>query len=507
MRFIIISAVMTFSLFTLCHDSINAQSGGMNRQYFFDDRSTIFNSVIEFEGELVVLGQSGTDSSGFTSVFILRLDTLGNIKKLNFYQDPNLADHVLLSSYSYDAMGRSQDGVLVLFGSMFSSNNLYMIKLDSTLELQFFKEYESDFLFRSTNDLVMLDSFYYVIGLVENGPLNVDIFIQKLDLEGNKIWEKIFGTPTYYDVGLSGITEDKGITILGSESYDPNQLQYNDEHSWTKIFHIDTSGEVIWLWKSEDNEEGRSPSGLIKIDGTYIYTTIPSFQVNIQTIWRAAQIVCRDELFDIKWRKTYSDTFHINSFTDITIGADGNLFTTGQIFDEFTWASVYNIDQQNGDVNWSARDTGIYIPGYGSRNVMESIIELPSGSLIAVGYTFDANAFKEHGLLIKVNKDGCIDTLCTTSLIENTQLGNQKNIEVFPNPAFEYINVSLINSTSSCNITIYDLNGKVLLRQELFPGKNVIYFDEKINYSGLFLWTLVNNTGYLTHFGKFLVIR
>lgn len=501
------SAVMTFSLFTLCHDSINAQSGGMNRQYFFDDRSTIFNSVIEFEGDLVVLGQSGTDSSGFTSVFVLRMDTLGDIKKLDFYKDPTMTDDVLLNSYFFDAVGRSHDGGLIVFGSMFSRNNLYVIKLDSTLELQYLKEYESNFSSRFVNDLVELDSSYYVIGMVGNGISNIDIFVHKLDLKGNKVWEKTFGSPTYWDIGLSSVIEDNGITILGSESYDPDHLQFNDEHSWTKIFHIDTSGEVIWSWKSEDNEEGGSPSGLIKINGTYFYTTIPTYQVNIQTIWRAAQIVCRDELFDIKWRKTYSDTFHINSFTDIIIGADGNLLTTGQIFDEFTWACVYNIDQQNGDVNWSARDTGIYIPWYGSRNVMGSIIELQSGSSIAVGYTFDANTFKEHGLLLKVTKDGCIDTLCTTSLIENTQLGNQKNIEVFPNPAYEYINVSLINSTSSCNFTIYDLNGKVLLRQELFPGKNVIYFDEKINYSGLFLWTLVNNTGYLTHFGKFLVIR
>lgn len=504
MRFFGLIAVMTLSIPYFCHDSINAQTGGMNRQYYFDERSTIFRTVLEFHEDLVVVGQSGTDSSGFTSIFVLLIDTLGNIKNLDFYKDPTLTDDLLLSSYSYDAVHLSTDGGLAIFGSTLARNNLYLLKLNNTLEFEYFKEYDSDFLYRSVNDLVKIDSSYYVIGQVENGTLNLDIFVQKLDIKGTKIWEKTFGSPSYWDTALSAISEENGVTILGHESFDPSHTQFNDTHSWTNIFHIDTSGDVQWFWKSNDREEGFAPTCLKKYNGKYIYLARPSFQVDVQTIWRAAQVVCRNEDFDLIWRRTYGDTFHLNGFSDFIIGADEHLYTTGQIVDGVTWATVYKINQEEGDVEWIARDTGIYTPGYGSRNLMEGIVELQSGSLIAVGSTFDVWAFKEHGLILKVTKEGCVDTICTTSIIENEILKPQKLIEVYPNPASENINFKFNELRPNVYLKIFNPEGKILFDQKIDNNKFDVDLNEKTYCSGLYFWQIMTQFRQIESSGSFI---
>ena len=186
----------TFKLF--CYVAISifspyfcfSQSSGFHKDYYLENRNTDFLSVIPFDDDLVIVGESGVDTSGFNSIFAMKADTLGNVKKINFFQDPSHTDHLLLGSYVYDAIIQTPNKGFIIFGSTFYRNNLFELKVDSNLNLVRFTEYDSDFEARIVRDVVCLDSFYYVIGLVSTGDFGIDIFIQKNDFSRKKFGKK-----------------------------------------------------------------------------------------------------------------------------------------------------------------------------------------------------------------------------------------------------------------------------------------------------------------------------
>ncbi len=495
---------MATTAFICCgHFNISSQVSGFSKTYFLNSRTTIFHAVRQIDNDVLVLGQMGHDTAAYNGVFLARLDTFGNLIKLKVFQDPEGLNNLNLAYYSCEAICSTPDKGFVFAGATRINKNIFMIKVDSTLELEYYKEYSSNVIVRYLNYLIFLEDSYYAIGIFQTPNLDYDIFIQKMNLNGNFIWEKKYGIPKNSENAQSAVIENNGITLLASEGYDPSHAMYNDEQIWNKLFHIDTSGVVTWSWKSQLNEEGGTPEGLLKIQNHYFYTAHPGYQPSSQTIHYSPEIVCRDSSFNLKWRRTYGDTLYLNWFSTLTTGPDSFVYAAGYIPDGVTWGRVCKIDPENGDLIWDARDTAFYIPGWGSRNRMEGLTVLPSGSVIAVGYTVDYSTH-ENGLLYKVTKDGCIDTLCTTVGIENVIDELDKKIKVYPNPARDNITIDA-GSEVDLTLDIFNLQGSRILMQKLKPDKNQIDTYNNHMTSGLYLWRAMNSKGEIVRSGKIII--
>lgn len=501
------SFIVTGAFFVFGHYALLAQPFGVNKDYYFEERSTIFHAVRVFDDDVVVLGQSGIDSSGLSSILVMRVDTFGQIEKLDFYKDPTLSDHTLLSHFSCDAIAYTSDDGLLVAGAMLVSDNLFLIKLNSSLDLEYFIEYESDFLVRWVTDLLKLYDHYYIISLIQKQDKDLDIAVQKIDSLGNKIWEKTFGNPFYRDDGSSAVVANGKIVVADGEYFDPNQFVFNDESNWRKFLYIDTSGNLEYEWKSDLNEEEGSASSLLYYDDKYFYTVRPGYQENIQLIHFGNQIVCRDTMHNLIWHKDYSEWYAYQNFGDMVLGDDGYLYVTGQIYDEVMWARIFKIDPLNGDVIWQARDTGLWRENWGSRNVMEGIAVLPSGSVVAVGFTWAGQGF-ERGFLLKTTKDGCIDTICTTSTIVEYLARQLSQVIVYPNPTTDHLIFEIDEDIrDDIYAETYDLTGKKIQSQSMRAGINVMMLDEGSYSPGMYLWRAVTEKGVLIEAGKFVVMR
>ena len=492
--------VLVFSLHG--YQAFFAQNAGLNRDYYFEQRATLFTSVRQFGDDVVVVGQSGTDSTFISSFFVLQLDTLGEIQKLDFYKDSS--DHTLVNSFYYDAICPTVNNGFLISGNMFSRNSVFAVLIDSLLRLTEFTEYGTDALARFTRNIYYHDNFYYITGLVSKPDHDLDVFVLKTDKLLNRIWEKTYGNPEYSDNGSSAVLEDGGITVLVGEWMDPSHLEYNDERRWTKFIHIDTSGSIQWQWKSEENEEAGSPNGLVKAGSDYIYFTRPGYQVSPAEVHFGTQIICRDRSLNLVWRKDYSNIFAYQGFNDMVMGPDGYLYVTGQIYEEVMWGRIFKIDPANGDVIWQARDTGLWRENWGSRNVMEGITVLPSGSVVAVGYTW-AGLGVERGFVIKATKDGCIDTLCTTSTIDEFLADQSKKVKVYPNPTTDYLIFEIDEDLYDTRVEIFDLHGRMLQHQKMRPGVQAVMLDEGRYTPGIYVWRIVTEQGGLVKSGKFVV--
>ena len=481
-----------------------AQSDGFTKTYFLDQRSTLFYAVRQFGDDVVVLGQFGRDSTGKQGVFMARIDTFGQIIKLKAFQDPLAMNNLDLAYFSCEAVIPTTTGNGFVFsGGTRGSKNLFMIKVDSTLEMEFYKEHEGLLHAKFANFMISFQEAYYTIGIVQNLELDFNIFIQKVDINGNLLWEKTYGSIPFWGNSASAVVDSNGIIILSSKVYDPNHFEFNDEQRWTEIFKIDTSGLIQWKWISEMNEEGAGPEGFIKIRQDYYYTTHPPNQVSSQTIHYAPQIVCRDSLFNLKWKRTYGDTLFLNWFSTLTKGPDSFLYAAGYIPDGVTWGRVCKIDPENGELVWEARDTAFYIPGWGSRNRLEGITVLPSGSVIAVGYTIDYTNH-ENGILYKVTADGCIDTLCTTVGIDKLIQNQEKKINLYPNPAIDEITFD-IGDFNDLFVDFFNMQGIIIYNQALSSQKNIIPIDKIIFLPGLYFWRAVNKKGEIIESGKIII--
>ena len=106
-----------------------------------------------------------------------------------------------------------------------------------------------------------LDGNLYVAGVTEgnlNGETNNggdDIFVIKLDSDGNEIWTKLYGTSSDDWIGEISFRED-GFLYLEGTSYG----YYNHKNYNGFLKKIDTKGEEVWtkyFGSSFDDESGR----------------------------------------------------------------------------------------------------------------------------------------------------------------------------------------------------------------------------------------------------------
>jgi hypothetical protein len=127
-----------------------------------------------------------------------------------------------------------------------------------------------------------------------------------------------------------------------------------------------------------------------------------------------------------------------------------------------------------GDSIWNFLDTAFGL----AQNRIYDVIELPSGSIIACGYSQTLNPPKDWGWLVKVSKDGCVDTLNCFPMSSVGDFMKEQQIKVYPNPTSDFIYLDLPESEQS-EYQIIDLSGNLI--------KSGVVSDSKISISHLSL--------------------
>jgi hypothetical protein len=90
---------------------------------------------------------------------------------------------------------------------------------------------------------------------------------------------------------------------------------------------------------------------------------------------------------------------------------------------------------------------------------------------------------------MKVTADGCSDTLCTTTSIEEQIRNWDKNIVLYPNPFKDELNFRIKQLEGKAWLQLSDLNGRMLMREKVMEGENTIYTDLA---PGMYLITILS---------------
>lgn len=252
--------------------------------------------------------------------------------------------------------------------------NLLIGKLDSNNRLLWIKSFQGnvqDFVFRACQTR---GGGY---GILSYRHINVDdVWVMRLDSQGNKLWSKMYGSPTSDEQPTSiTSTPDNGFIIMGSSNgsggdipshYTTSQFVYD----WF-VIKTDSAGNKQWARSLGGSEDEPALQGgiLVAPDGYYLAGTTSSTD---------------HECVDTSW---HINTGSLNdNFALLKLDTSGN----------WQWTKMYggSSDDVMEWATWDSRDSTIMMVGYSysSDGMVDTNRGMKDMLVVKAGMVFDVKA-------------------------------------------------------------------------------------------------------------------
>jgi hypothetical protein len=175
-----------------------------------DDRG--FSLIQTSDGGYVIAGYTRSFSAGWTDVYVVKLDASGNLQWTKTIGGTEVDGGISLIQTSDG--GYAITGTTNSFGT--PSGDVYVVKLDANGNLQWIKTIGGTYNDVGRSIIQISDGGYAVAGETKSfGAGEADVYVVKLDAQGNLQWTKTIGGPKD-DWGFSLIqTSDGGYAIAG----------------------------------------------------------------------------------------------------------------------------------------------------------------------------------------------------------------------------------------------------------------------------------------------------
>ncbi len=422
--------------------------------------------------------------------------------------------------------------------------NGYLIKTDINGDTLWTRLYGSDGMDVFAALCLTADSGYIAVGLTDTPNDFENIYVVKVDKDGNTVFEKNFGG-SQKDVGLSiAPAGDGGFVITGGTK----SVSVGEEDLF--LFKINESGDSLWFktYGTAGNDPGYgitpTDDGGFIVGGLYNWSDAWLLRTdsNGDTLWTKtfggsnyeeansvvqtsdkgyifcgstsssgageldAYVVKTDSLGNLLWEKTYGGTGYDEGRRIVLKPAGGYMIlanTDSQISGEMNYYIISADDI--GDTLWTKT-----LGTIGGMDRAFDIKNISQSEYIIAGSTFDAVNFDEATLTV-INDDSA-----PTGVYEETDITGYYLYNAYPNPfnpttSIKY-SVGKYTSRNSDNILtslkIYDVLGNevaVLVNTRQAPGEYEVRFDAKGLSSGIYFYTL--QSGNFTQTKKFILLR
>lgn len=381
----------------------------------------------------------------------------------------------------------------------------------------------------------------------------LDIWLIKIDRNGNKVWDKTLGGSEGEGLGEIIEAPDGSILIAGSSrstiSGDKKSESFGLVDAW--VVKLSSNGEYLWD-KSFGGSGGDSfYTGLVDQEGNYLFggTSFSPISGNKTDSSRGGNdgwLVKTDANGNIIWDKTLggelvdfiqamaetkegdyilgiiSESGISGDKTDASKGADDCWLVKLNKVGNIVWQKT--IGGSGGDQVVSVQinnDDDIYL-GCSSNSGASGDKNSPfigPGSDIwiiktnSLGEIIWQNSYEFAGLNIAklTNDDDYVLTgernaiyiiKISKLIITNIKFKETKNLSIFPNPASSYLNINIgeeISNTSAV-AEIYSTDGKLILKKiiSVLNGKSFLSFDFQ---TGIYIIKIsINNKFYFKNF-------
>ena len=330
-----------------------------------------------------------------------------------------------------------------------------------------FQRPEWDHIWLSSMTLYQDTIYMFGLGYIHGDPTQHDMFMIKMDLQGNMIWLKDLDHFERYDFNhyiMSNILEKDGYFYFTNIGDDPVTQHHN-----SRVYKVSSEGEVIWRSAMENEavfKRGVPPDIAFKADSSAI-------------VWMNNRILYLEDVdndYEVWQNKSYNpisltmldtgDGSFIEDFLYI-IDSIGNTFEVGNVItSRFNgdyifcglWRSLYgdlNHPQNpligrvspSGEFKWVRLVGDMWGDSWAASSFV-SVKEALNQDLVLIGVVYRQVGETGHqpAWAMRIGPEGCVPdvTYCTEdTLILNhpnilvtsvTPQLQRKNLEVYPNP-------------------------------------------------------------------------
>lgn len=248
------------------------------------------------DGSYIVTGSTDSYGAGDQDIWFLRLDANGNVLSQKTYGGP--------SNDSGISVKTTSDGGFVIAANTLSfgagSGDVWLLKTDASGNIEWEKIY-GDINWDSINAFQKITGGGYIAagGTYSFGTVNRDIWILKLNGNGDVTWSRTIGDMGYDYANSVQQTIDGGFIVAG----------FTGTNSSAWIIKLDTNGTVEW--QKRYSGDGRYVAASIRQtqDRGYIVSgTFEPWYGGLSSPW----ILKLDELGNIDWIKKYGGKSHDN---------------------------------------------------------------------------------------------------------------------------------------------------------------------------------------------------
>jgi len=203
------------------------------------------------DGGYIVAGYTKSFGAGESDVYILKLDPSGNK-----VWDATFGEGSWEGAYSVQ---ETNDGGYIVAGWTQSFGvamvDVYVLKLSSGGELQWYRTFGGDRREVAFSICQSSDGGYVFAGYTESfGARMMDVYIVKLDENGNKVWEKVYGGSNNEEAWSIRQTSDGGYIVAGyTESFGAGGKD-------VYVLKLDANGNKVWekTFGGSSDDRGRS---------------------------------------------------------------------------------------------------------------------------------------------------------------------------------------------------------------------------------------------------------
>ena len=437
-------------------------------------------------------------------LYLAKFDTLFNLVN---YVNLDDIDPEIVSGFG-DIIKTSDNGVLLL-NPINGPVTFNFIKLNQNFEIEWVTDYTEDILrFTTADKVIETDSTFVVFGRTAVNNQFYEIYVSNFDKKGNFIDRRVL-----FDGGVSlrlddVYCDDQGY-ILGVARTPSTQTTYNTGRchilSFDKSFNLlqewtggswnsvsinkDEDGSIYSIANHKNNNEGYLPGHIIrKINSDYQLEWYERYLDPPFYFYEVGQPVPPYNL----GRKLFVDPrggFYLM----------GDLWGTPNVFGTYnpdpyhviTGTSLTKITD-DGEMEWTYHDTTNYIyPVEAGR--------LSSGSVVIVGSGYEYN--EELGfwgsvlVMIKTDADACEVPGCRLTSSTDPSVIEDNNINVFPNPVIDELNISVADNHDFYKIKLFSVEGKLIRETEFYNTTKIQLSDLR---RGVYLVELENQKGIKT---------
>lgn len=465
-----------FLFFILSVQGTFGQSGqpGFKKLYSGEATGATFVDIAWDGSKLIATGQFLADTTlpngALNGQLYMELDTNGNVLFTDIYFPPNDA----VTSDLKNTISTFDGNTFYITTQMYNATNENLLTIYKDSERVVSKTI-------TTNGLraAMFYAQKYNGGIIFSGrdqsptDLDSDGLLVKVNDAGEELWQKKFNFPET-DCYLSEpyILGPNSILLPGAEQ--KWALTGPVTASWVKTWlaMVDSNGVVQSEWRSPKNLETGVSTRMIRLPKkSWLYAT-SSLVFNPSPLdnWGLhPKIVCRDSNFNLLWEREIECYPSPANYTiDLQQSMDGNLLMAGRLSTSLYWGGCFiQKFAPLGQIIWNYFDP--CISDEDCSHYFGGLVEIPSGSIFCSGYYINDVEGKVYGLVTKLNKNGCRDTLCTNTSAIKEIVNMNKTSRIYPNPTTGLVTIS---DALGDIMQVFDISGRLVLQTKISGEKH-----------------------------------